>query len=238
MLVSALYAQTHSLKEVGKKLGISRERVRQLMKRADKAGICTYKSYDENCFDAALSSTTRDALVGEIKGGTSRDAIAQKYKIRSHHIGKLILHYGIDVKACIQQGRSERCVKEYFEFFEILKHHPNATELFKLPKGRALGGRIQRYWGSLEKFRKEHGIKPPEKWCYASIEKLIAKKNEAVEKAYSMIVLAQAVTTKEISHKLGVSSGTANRYLRELLAASRIKRVGDSTQLRYVVNKL
>jgi hypothetical protein len=147
-----LYRKEGTLEAVGKKVGLSRERVRQLLVKGSAAGLFHYES--SHRYRPFLS---REKILGDYRIFLKLYSVAMANGVSLGHLKKLILFYGISKKELddIQLDRHKfRCVEEYIRFFVKLGHLPNTTELQR-GSGAYLSQKITKLWGSFGAFRKE-----------------------------------------------------------------------------------
>lgn len=149
MEVHALYEEEKSLRTVGKKLGLSRERVRQLLEKGTEIGLFKYKPTK-----APLLS--REKILKDYGKHLKRSEVARANRISTNYLSKLIAFHHItkaDLNAIRLEGGKQRSMKQYQSLAGKLGHHPTTTELQRTKATRSLAFKIRRLWGSLEAFR-------------------------------------------------------------------------------------
>lgn len=156
MEVSRLYGKEQSLKIVGEKLGLSRERVRQLLERGSEIGLFKYKPPKPPLL-------SREKILKDFGKFLTRRKVAKANRISPRYLSKLIALHGItsyELKRVRLEGKRRLCIKQYWVVSETLGHHPTTTELLRSKSTRSLEFRIRRSWGSLDLFRNELKITP------------------------------------------------------------------------------
>lgn len=156
MEVYSLYEKEKSLRTVGKKLGLSFERVRQLLEKGSAIGLFEYKPPK-----APLLS--REKILKDYKKLLNRSQVAKANHISVNYLSKLIAQYRItdeNLEAVRAEGQRIQCIKQYDALARRLGYHPTTTELHRLKSTRSLAFKIRRSWGSMEAFRKERNILP------------------------------------------------------------------------------
>ena len=163
-----LYKELGTLEEVGKKLGVSRERVRQLLEKGDQAGVIEYKPTYLSQFDELTEKINKKELQNLIiEHGSIKDIVNYCLKeygleINDGKIQDLISLYQIDFHDFLTLHRKRRCQNEYDDMVQQLGYHPTTTVMQKTSSWRALWARISRLWGGdINNFRREFGIPIP-----------------------------------------------------------------------------
>lgn len=156
MEVYSLYEKGKSLREAGKKLGLSCERVRQLLRKGAAIGLFKYEPPK-----APLLS--REKILKDYQRFLKMAKVAKTNHISTNYLSKLIVLHGIsdeDLEAVRREGRRSQCIKRYDALVRRHGIHPTTTELNRSKSTRSLAFAIRRSWGSLEAFRKERNIVP------------------------------------------------------------------------------
>ncbi|NKE73543.1 sigma factor-like helix-turn-helix DNA-binding protein [Candidatus Manganitrophus noduliformans] len=152
-----IYREKKSLAAVGRTMGLSRERVRQLLVRGAKIGLFEYPF-------PRPSVPSRRKILDDYKKCLRLDAAAEVNRLSLESLRRLCRSYRItrEELAKIRSDRQQMaCVDLYILLAQEVGHHPTATELLRLKAGRSLQWQIRKGWGSLRNFRKALGITPP-----------------------------------------------------------------------------
>lgn len=154
----ALYRELGTLEAVGRRMGLTRERVRQLLVKGTKLGVFEYRPYDYPIIE-------KDKLVTDYARFLSADRAAKANNISAQYLRKLLTAYGVSSKqlrGLRAQARKRHCVAQHRRIAQELGHPPTTTELQDTRAGHSLHMRINRLWGSIDAFREELQIpKPP-----------------------------------------------------------------------------
>jgi hypothetical protein len=147
-----LYQEEGTLDAVGNKIGLSRERVRQLLVKGSRAGLFRYETVRR--FQPYLS---KEKILSDYGNMLKLYLVAKANDISVGHLKRLIAQFGIsqgDLEKIQYERRKARCIEEYVGYFEKLGHLPNTTELQR-GSGAYLSQKITKLWGSFRAFRKE-----------------------------------------------------------------------------------
>ena len=158
MEVHRLYEKAKSLRAVGQKMGVSRERVRQLLEKGSEVGLFEYKPLKSPLIP-------KSKILKDYKKFLKLNAVAKANGISTTHLSKLIDLYQIteeDLKGVRREGGRMKCIHRYYSVVQKLGHHPTTTELQRLKSVRYLTAQIRTLWGSFEAFRNELQIPAPQ----------------------------------------------------------------------------
>jgi hypothetical protein len=167
--VNRLYREKGSLAAVGRELGVTRERVRQLMRQGSQLGLFEFNPYKP----PVISKRT---LLKDYKKRPSLRAVAEIHRVSGAYIAKLFSSYGIasgQLHALRLSGtraaKKRRLIASYRQIKRKLGHDPTTTELERRSKEwHGLYPKIVRQWGSIHAFRSELGIPPGKKRLFAA----------------------------------------------------------------------
>jgi hypothetical protein len=154
--VYSLYEQEKSLRGVGRKLGLSCERVRQLLRKGASIGLFKYEPPK-----APLLS--KEKILRDYRKFLKMADVAKANHVSANYLSKQIVRLGISdeaLGAVRAEGRKSRCIRQYDALVQKWGVHPTTTELNRSKSTRSLAFSIRRSWGSLEAFRKERNIVP------------------------------------------------------------------------------
>lgn len=156
MEVYSLYEKEKSLRGVGAKLGLSWERVRQLLKKGAAIGLFKYEPPK-----APLLS--KEKILKDYRKFLKMAKVAKSNHVSANYLSKQITLLGIsdeELEAVRTEGRKLQSIKQYDTLVRKRGVHPTTTELSRSKATRSLAFNIRRSWGSLEAFRKERNIVP------------------------------------------------------------------------------
>ncbi|MFY9270434.1 MAG: hypothetical protein WAO55_11885 [Candidatus Manganitrophaceae bacterium] len=156
MEVYRLYQEKKSLRAVGREVGLSCERVRQLMEKGAVIGLFEYRPEKPPVL-------SREKILKDYQKFLSLSRVAKKSGISTNYLTKLIAQHQItkeDLSAAWREGRRTECIDQYLAIASKLGHHPTTSELHRSKSTRSLAFKIRRLWGSLEAFREESAFIP------------------------------------------------------------------------------
>jgi len=227
--VFSLYKKLGTLEAVGKELGVTKERVRQILEEGKKYNLVYYKpTLIEQASNLSRKVKKRD-LENLFINNQSENKVFKLLKntygneITEEALAELVRLYGIDLKSLVLTARKNKCLLEYASIVQEIGHHPTATEMSKRKNWRKLWGRIDSIWGSMNNFRRDLGIPIIKKgnprcgellrgWREIAIERKKEKKRMLLD----FINHSGSVTNKEISQKLPLRGPSLDQYLCEL----------------------
>jgi hypothetical protein len=160
--VHHLYEKAQSLRTVGEKMGLSRERVRQLLEKGTEAGLFEYKPLK---FPLIHKTIPKQKIINDYRKFLKLKWVAKSNGISTAHLSKLIDLHQIteeDLKSARKEGGRAKSISRYYSIARRLGHHPTTTELQRLKSARYLLSQIRRLWGSFDAFRKELQIPSPQ----------------------------------------------------------------------------
>ncbi len=160
LLIHRLYQQKGTLAGVGKEVGLTRERVRQLLNNGESLGLFEYKKPE----DLFLPSIPKEKLIEDYKNLLQFKLVAKSNGISLHRFYQMVKYYQITPKefeAIRIGGHRLRSILQYYSFARKSGFHPSTAELQKTGKGRYLSCKITKLWGSIHSFRKELQIPSP-----------------------------------------------------------------------------
>lgn len=155
--VFSLYQALGTLAATGRKVGLSRERVRQLLNKGTALGLFEYRS-------SSPPKVSREEILSDYRRHLKWKAVARLHHLSPNRLHRLINHYHITEKerrAAWLQGHKERSLARYDSVVRALGRHPTTTELQRIRPNRALSTKIKNLWGSIALFRKEQNIPRP-----------------------------------------------------------------------------
>ena len=154
-----MYQEEGTLEAVANKIGLTRERVRQLLVKGTKIGIFEYKPFNKPYIP-------KEKLIDDYTEMLSLQKVAKANQISVNYLKELMTAHSItesDLKSHHKVGRRQKCINLYYRIKENIGHNPTTTELQNTREGHALHAQINRLWGSIDSFRESLNIpKPPQ----------------------------------------------------------------------------
>jgi len=224
------YNRCGTLEAAGKKLGITRERVRQLLRDGKRYGITDYQPSRKRAktrFEELQIVLPCSTLFNELVKNIDKKKICNKYGINGGELRKLIKNYRIESSDIIHERAKKRYAKLYGKIVENLGYHPATTEIQKTRKWRYIHAGICNHWGNFEKFRKEFNIekrahKFSDKFFEARKIKSIKVKNRLNE-IVNFVSKHDGLSSRKIAKKLNVKQVTLSNDLSKLGRNKRIR---------------
>ena len=159
MQIHRLYKEKGNLAAVGREIGVTRERVRQLMLHGSKLGLFEYNTYKPPVIP-------KQKLLADYQLHLSLKRVAEVHETSADHICRLFAAYGItqrqlhSLRVTVQrEARKKRLIASYRRMKKKLGYYPTATDMAQGSGGRhRLYTKIIRLWGSIHTFRSDLGI--------------------------------------------------------------------------------
>ncbi len=239
--IKRLYDTSNSLTEVGKQLGLTRERIRQILERGNNYGIIEYKPPVLKGFDDLVKKLKKEEITKQfIKYGSKKrllNSMKNKYKISQQYLDALIKLYDIDIEYLTLLYKKNRCFSEYKEMVQEIGFHPTTTIMARRSKWRSLWARIGRLWGDVDAFRKEFGIPIPIKGNPNFREDMRRgrekRKNEDMNELLQFIEDNSPVSRKQIQISLNWKTGKTEKYTNEIVEKDKIDWMFDGKKYLY-----
>ncbi|MFQ5779464.1 MAG: hypothetical protein ACE5HN_01600 [Nitrospiria bacterium] len=155
--VNRLYKESGSLKAVGERVGLSRERVRQLLTKGAEVGLFEYRPSKQPFIP-------KEKILNDYRKYLKLSLVSKVNHISLPYLQQLREVYqitGKELAAVRAVCWRRQCIDAYISIVRALGHHPTTTELQKMKKGRYLQAKIRKLWGSFGAFRKTLDIPPP-----------------------------------------------------------------------------
>lgn len=238
--VHRLYEEKGTLSAVGRELGITRERVRQLLVQGARLGLFDY-------LPRAYPVVPKAKLVDDYLTHLNLNNVARANNTSLSIIKKLLTAYGIsnkELKSLRKEGQKARCVKEYHLITQQLGHHPTTTEIQRRKAWKYLDRKINKLWGSIDGFRTELSVpKPPQgnprfsedvqKWRQHKREIAVIRRIEHLDRIRECLKLAGALSAREIAAECGLKLVRAWFLIKLLLTTGEITKTGSSAYTKY-----
>lgn len=241
--ISEAYKRLGTLEKVGKEFNVTRERVRQILKRAEDLGVIDPVIKHKIPYEEKIKKICTESLLKDLKELSSLTKVSIKYNLPLRIIKEKIENSGFNIDEILIERKKLKTNKEYLELVNILDHHPTTSEMENDDKFRVLYNRILRYWGTMNIFRTEYGypiVKPGNPNIVQDI--LMKRKYDPsirknkVEKVFKLIKENPYCSTRFIYTNLDVPSSTLYIYILILISERRIIKIkkGISNYYRIV----
>lgn len=154
-----LYEARRTLRGVAEALGLSYERVRQLLVKGSEFGLFVYKPYSEGAIP-------REKILDDYRRLLTLKGVARANRISVSSLHRLFKAHRIadaELKEIWTGAKRAICAGKYDAVVRQLGYHPSTTDLQRIPSARYLSTQIRRLWGSIEVFRSARNIPPPKR---------------------------------------------------------------------------
>ena len=239
--VKNMYERLGTFQEVANRMGLTKPRIWQMMKKGHRLGLFHYVISRKHKLNQLTKSISRGKIVGLIKKGYRISEICTELSIQPPELNALRDLYKIRLRSNTRLAKRERYLGKYLEFVTRLGHHPSTRELVNSKTGRSLYSNIWMYWGGIDNFRKMNNIDKPsfritEKFKQGRKKSVKGKqrgKTERLEKVRDFIKSRGKVSSKEIRDALNLKISTTILYLKELVENQTIKTEGKARSRKY-----
>lgn len=238
--VRKLYLELGTLRKVANKMGITRERVRQLLKRGEEYNLFEHESYGQIKLKELVSKCSRDNLMRAIKTSVWSEKICSQLGMEKADFEKLLKYYKIDYTEYRRAASMGRYITRYSQIVDTLGHHPSTTEMSRKSEWRSTWAGISRLWGNLDSFRKEYGIEKPKRtWPHKFQERLHKLKKLREERTQNILNLIKTngmLSRAELALALNMNTANLyNGYLYPMSKSGVVKLVGNRSNAKYVL---
>lgn len=159
-----LYQERRTLRGVSDEVGLSRERVRQLLVKGSEFGLFEYHPVPEN-------PLAREKILADYRRHLTLKGVAEANRISTLRLKRLLKLHRItdsELKEIWIGSKKAACSERYDAIVREMGSHPTTTELQRKFSKHYLTTQIRRLWGSIEAFRSDRGIPPPRRSPSAS----------------------------------------------------------------------
>lgn len=225
--VYRLYQKERTLEAVGRKMGLTRERIRQLLQKGLKLGLFDYKP-----FGHVYPQLPKEKLLEDYKAHLSLPRVAKINNISREYLHKLLAAYGVtgnDLRSVRRSIIKAKHISAYHRIKDHLGHHPTTAELQQHSKAwRRVCLNIIKVWGSFHAFREELNIPGP-----PSHEEQHRRYTKRVERVRQRLGQAGALSPGQIVVQCHIPRWTVKKILGRLVAAGKIRREGQGCATKY-----
>lgn len=245
--VHALYCELRTLQSVADNMGVTRERVRQLLRKGSAAGLFDYETTSRRKVREIQERISRTALIKELRSRRVDD-IAKRYGIPKNLLIKLCDVYKLETgELRIERSRQQSLV-QYMELVEKMGRHPSTGEM-DAQGYRALWSRISRLWSGFDNFRRTYGIPFKSRVAEGTRHGLAAvhersrqQRNEKMKRFLSVLTEKPGSTVSELCEVLALARPTLYDYIKEqeqcgAVRIHRATRIGQPARLYVVEGK-
>jgi len=240
--VKEAYERLGTLERTGKELGLTRQRVSQILSKGKQLGLFSYERKSSN-LRTLKRELSREILIKDIELLCSGTKICLKYNINNTKLKTLLQYFNIDLKEYQRATRAGKYIQGYSKIVDALGYHPTTTELNSRPEWRKIWVGIDRYWDSIDNFRKAFGIEKPKQKVHPntllafqkSKEKRSLIKREKKEKVLNLIRQEGPISAALIRNKLELKPAMTWNYIKELSEGDLISKTGKGSGVKYAI---
>lgn len=242
--VKKLYDTLGTYETVGRALGITRERVRQVLEEAAKRGWLLHETKHYQEMKLLAEQLPKEKFVNELLVSGSMQKLAKNLGVKDADIKELANQYNVDARELRERYLIKKALRQYEEMVNELGYHPTTTLMQRNKKWRSLNFKICRVWGSMNNFRREFGLPIPkpgnprfsEDIALARLErkrraKLRKEKNE--ESIVNVVKTFGYAQTGIICKQTGIGHATFYELLKELISENKLVREGRGNKTYY-----
>jgi hypothetical protein len=238
--VHDLYKKCGTLEAAGKEMGVSRERVRQLLTKGSRLGFFEYRPFD-------YPYLSKEKLIADYSRYPSMSRVAHVNGIGASYLRRLITAYGIteeDLRTSRHKRSRSTCQEEYQCVVNVLGHHPSTTELQADSSFGVLYRRIKKLWGSFDAFRDELNVpKPPsgspsfnedmQPWREHKKRLALILRMQHLDRICECLRQSGPLSSSQIAYECGIKQARVLRLLPLLLMTREVAREGEGTATKY-----
>ncbi|MFQ5542982.1 MAG: hypothetical protein ACE5FY_01370 [Nitrospiria bacterium] len=147
--INRMYQNGGTLRAVGEKVGLSGERIRQLLITGAEVGLFAYQPTKPPII-------SKQKILSDYKKYLNFGHVAKANNISIPYLKRLRMFHKIereDLHAIRWASQRKKCIEMYLSMKEQIGHFPTTTDLQELEKGRYLHTKVLRLWGSFGAFR-------------------------------------------------------------------------------------
>jgi len=235
-----LYKEEGTLANAGKKLKLTRERVRQILKQGTSLGLFNYSGYEYPYLE-------KEKLLKDYARLQSLHELAKINNVGVSYLKKILTAYKVkdkDLDLIKENARKNKCIEQYQKIVTELGHHPTTTELQSSTHRNMLSRRILKIWGTTDKFREELNVPKvirtfPEisrQWLEKRRRLAFIVRMENLDRIRDTLLLG-SMRSSEIAYACSMKPPKALRLLNLLLARKEVIREGMGSTIKYRINK-
>jgi len=157
--VFQLYKEYGTLEKVGREVGLTRERIRQILERGNRYGLFEYPIKKELISYSFLIKyfANKEELLNELSDCSKKDEMLETLNTDIINFSKLLEYFNLDIRDVQIYSKKKKLKRQYDEYVENIGYHPRTTEMRKDKEPRNIWVKITRHWGSMANFRQEFG---------------------------------------------------------------------------------
>lgn len=245
-----LYDELGTLEAVGKKMLITKERVRQLLTKGVDYGFFEYTLNRDKHYEELLKQFSHKRIIEVIKQFPSPSSAARILGVTVRELKRLMDYFSIDIHEHRLVAVKKRYISRYMKIVDKLGYDPVTTVMQKVPEWRATWAGITRIWGNMDNFRKEYGIKAnfsrridhimrvrPKNWNKKILERNLERKKQRKIELLALIQNHSPISHKQIKTLMRWATNAIYSYLDEMMSEGVIEKIGSGNLTKYQIKK-
>ena len=245
-----LYKEYGTLEKVGREVGLTRERIRQILERGNRYGLFEYPIKKELISYPFLIKyfANKEELLNELSDCSKKDEMLQTLTTDILNFNRILSHFNLNLKDIQVYSKKKKLKIQYDEYIEKIGHHPTTTEMNEDKKIRNIWIKITRYWGSMANFRQEFGypfIKQGNPRLKENIRKWHQQRNALAilrKKSYMEIILKNLskigiLNKKYLARECDISEQDCLSILNSMIKREDIIRLKRGAKTTYMIRE-
>lgn len=244
-----LYNELGTLEAVGNILGLTRERIRQLLKKGSRFGLFKYppKKKSEEIIDCDFLIkyfNTREEVLKELQSTRKKSEMLNLLGTDEYNFNELLKHFGLTLSDIKRNVIKKECQIEYDSYVKEIGYHPTTTEMRDSKYIRNLWARITRYWGSMGEFRKEFNYpmvkqgnpmlrEHTREWLQKKSVVAMLKRKKQIEMIESNLSEVEVMSKRELALASNMNEQNCLILLNSMIKNGKIIRVGSGNRTAY-----
>jgi len=206
-----LYKEYGTLEKVGKEVGLTRERIRQILVRGNKYRLFEYPIKKDLISYPFLIKyyKNKEELLNELSDCFRKNEMLETLGIDKTDFNRLIEHFNLTLNDIVTYSKKKELKIQYDEYVGKIGHHPTTTEMNEDKKIRNIWIKITRYWGSMVNFRQEFGYP----FIKQGNPKLKENIREWQQQRSASVTLRNKIYMQMILKNLSENGALSNKYL-------------------------
>jgi len=126
-----LYKEHGTLEKVGKEVGLTRERIRQILVRGNRYGLFEYPIKKDLISYPFLIKyyKNKEELLNELSDCFKKDEMLEILSINKTNFNKLLEYFNLTLNDIVIYSKKKKLKIEYDRYVEKIGHHPTTTEM-------------------------------------------------------------------------------------------------------------
>ncbi len=245
-----LYKEYGTLEKVGREVGLTRERIRQILVRGNKYGLFEYPIKKDLISYPFLIKyfANKEELLNELSDCSKKDEMLETLNTDIINFNKLLGYFNLDIRGVQIYSKKKKLKMQYDEYVEKNGHHPTTTEMREDKETRNIWAKITRYWGSMESFRQEFGypfIKQGNPRLKEDIREWHQQRSASItlrNKSYIQMILKNlsgngALSNKYLADKCNIKEQSCRNILNLMIKRGEIIKLKRGAKTAYIIRK-